>query len=200
VSFWETLAIGSAAGVLGGVTGALTTLLQARKSLEAQYDIDLRKSRIDTYRQLWSSLQPLAYYGGGPALHKAGLRDLSRAMQSWYYGRGGLFMSEQTRTAYFDLHALLEEGARTAAGDGRIDPRVVKAFRGQASKLRTAMASDVATRRPPRIRDRSRLWRRLRERRQRGWERRQRGWKSVVEDRAQWAKDEIAEALDAKSD
>jgi hypothetical protein len=188
VSFWETLAIGTAAGVLGGVTGALTTLLQARKSLEAQYDIDLRKSRIDTYRQLWSSLQPLAYYGPRPALHEVGLRDLSRAMQSWYFGRGGLFMSAQTRTAYFRLHALLEEGASTAAEDGRVDPRVAEAVKRQASKLRDAMASDVATRRPPRIRDRSRLWRRFRERRQRDA-------RSVVEERAEWARNEIAEAL-----
>jgi hypothetical protein len=135
--------------VLGGATGALTTLLQARKSLEAQYGIDLRKSRIDTYRQLWSSLQPLAYYGPRSALREVGLRDLSRAMQSWYFGRGGLFMSAQTRTAYFRLHALLEEGASTAADDGRIDARVAEAVKSQASKLRDAMANDVATRRPP---------------------------------------------------
>jgi hypothetical protein len=191
VSFWETLAIGSTAGVLGGATGALTTLLQARKSLEAQYDIDLRKSRIDTYRQLWSSLQPLAYYGPRSALREVGLRDLSRAMQSWYFGRGGLFMSAQTRTAYFRLHALLEEGASTAADDGRIDARVAEAVKSQASKLRDAMANDVATRRPPRIRDRSRLWRRFREQRQRRA-------KSVVAERTQWAKNEIAEALDAE--
>jgi hypothetical protein len=191
VSFWETLAIGSTAGVLGGATGALTTLLQARKSLEAQYDIDLRKSRIDTYRQLWSSLQPLAYYGPRSALREVGFRDLSRAMQSWYFGRGGLFMSAQTRTAYFRLHALLEEGASTAADDGRIDARVAEAVKSQASKLRDAMANDVATRRPPRIRDRSRLWRRFREQRQRRA-------KSVVAERTQWAKNEIAEALDAE--
>lgn len=193
MSFWETLAIGSAAGVLGGVTGALTTLLQARKSLEAQYDIDLRKSRIDTYRELWSSLQPLAYWGPRSPLHEVGLRDLSRAMQSWYFGRGGLFMSAQTRTAYFRLHALLEESAKHGSDDGRIDARVAEAVKGQASKLRDAMTSDVATRRPPRIRDRSRLWRRFRERRQRGT-------KSVVAERTQWAKNEIAEALDAKAD
>ena len=189
MSFWETLAIGTAAGVLGGVTGALTTLLQARKALEAQYDIDLRKSRIDTYRELWSALQPLAYYGPRPALHEVGLRDLSRAMQSWYFRRGGLFMSGQTRTAYFRLHALLEEAASTAA-HGRIDTRVAEAVKGQASRLRDAMADDVATRRPPRIRDRSGLWRRFRERRQRPA-------RSVVEERADRAKKEIGDALAA---
>jgi hypothetical protein len=88
---------------LGLVTGGLLALLASRQRLEVEYDIELRKHRIEAYQALWKILQPLAYYSPPSAVTYAMARELSQGLRSWYFEVGGLFLSEQSREAYFDL-------------------------------------------------------------------------------------------------
>jgi hypothetical protein len=104
------------AGV-GALAGVLTTSWKSRKDLELEYDIDLRKRRIDAYAQLWKLLEPLAdYFEPGPVTHGAA-RNLGAALRGWYFRVGGLVLSSSTRPVYFNLQQALEGATGGAAED-----------------------------------------------------------------------------------
>jgi hypothetical protein len=160
---------------LGLGTGALLAILGSRQRLEVEYDIELRKHRIEAYQALWKILQPLAYYSPPEAVTFAVARALSQALRSWYFEVGGLFLSEQTREAYFDLQKGLGGVIKEPVEHDHlpVGKRLFERLRGSASTLRTASTQDVATR--VRSRHAAPLSQRLRRRRalkvtvRRGW-------------------------------
>ena len=126
-------------------------VLGSRQRLEVEYDIELRKHRIEAYQALWKILEPLAYYSPPSAVTYAVARDLSQALRSWYFEVGGLFLSEGSREAYFDLQKGLG-GVIKEPLDARyrpLGPRRFDRLRSLASTLRTASTQDVATRVKP---------------------------------------------------
>jgi hypothetical protein len=141
-------------GVMGLVGGVVLSLLASRKRLEVEYDIELRKQRIEAYRALWKILEPLAYFSPASAVTYAAARDLSKALRSWYFEVGGLFLSEATRNAYFDLQKGLGNVAKQPPEDDSlpVGPQRFERLRGIASTLRTMTTEDVATRVTPRLR------------------------------------------------
>jgi hypothetical protein len=139
------------AGV-GALAGVLTTSWKSRKDLELQYDIDLRKRRIDAYAELWNLLEPLAdYFEPGPVTHGAA-RNLGAALRAWYFRVGGLVLSSGTRPVYFNLQQALEGATGAAAEDFQtLDERPLEILQALASRLRTSSTRDVATRVGPRL-------------------------------------------------
>lgn len=154
---------------LGLGTGAVLAILGSRKRLEVEYDIELRGHRIEAYQALWKILEPLAYYSPPEAVTYAVARELSQALRTWYFEVGGLFLSEETRGAYFNVQKGLGgvikepvENDHLPVGDKRFER-----LRGAASTLRTASTHDVATRvksrhPKPRLRRLLRRWLRRR--------------------------------------
>jgi hypothetical protein len=136
---------------LGLITGALLALLASRQRLEVEYDIALRKHRIEAYQALWKILEPLAYYSPPSAVTYAVARDLSQALRSWYFEVGGLFLSEGSREAYFDLQKGLGGVIKEPLEDAHVPlgPQRFERLRAVASRLRTASTRDVATRVKP---------------------------------------------------
>jgi hypothetical protein len=137
--------------LVGAAAGAFATAYKSRKELESLYDIELRRRRIDTYSELWKLLEPLAYWSPARPLTYGGIGQLSRALRSWYFGSGGLFLSHKTRAPYFNLQeslTRLSEGRPTDDSTVLDDDshEVVKAL---GSRLRTATTEDVATRVEP---------------------------------------------------
>jgi hypothetical protein len=148
MSEFATTVVGAGLGLL---TGVVLALLGSRQRLEVEYDIELRKHRIEAYQALWKILEPLAYYSPPSAVTYAVARDLSQALRSWYFEVGGLFLSEGSREAYFDLQKGLG-GVIKEPLDGRyrpLGPRRFDRLRSLASTLRTASTQDVATRVKP---------------------------------------------------
>jgi hypothetical protein len=148
MSEFVTTVLGAGLGLL---TGVVLALLGSRQRLEVEYDIDLRKHRIEAYQALWKILEPLAYYSPPSAVTYAVARDLSQALRSWYFEVGGLFLSEGSRDAYFDLQKGLG-GVIKEPLDARyrpLGPRRFDRLRSLASTLRTASTQDVATRVKP---------------------------------------------------
>jgi hypothetical protein len=91
-------------GFLFGIVSAYVGLYwKVRKELEAQYDKDLRAERQKVYGPLWRLLQPLARYSPPGPLTASVLKQLSIDLRIWYFEVGGLFMSKNTRDAYFAL-------------------------------------------------------------------------------------------------
>ena len=179
----EIIAIVVAAAI-GALAGILTTSWKTRKDLESQYDIDLRKQRIDAYRVLWKDLEPLAYYSPPSALTYGGLRELSENLRRWYFLDGGLFLSERTRPPYFHLQQALTRlpAAPEREAHINVDDESVAIVKALASRLRTSTTEDVATR------VRSRLG-------PSGLVRRWRGWRKPVrlsvDRRWEWAREGV---------
>jgi hypothetical protein len=132
--------------LLGVIAGVIGTAYKSRKALESEYDIDLRKARVDVYKKLWAELEVLALYSPEPFSRHTAQR-LSVALRSWYFRHGGIFLSSRARNAYFDLQeALVQALERTD------DPAPLRELlRRRGSALRTAMTDDIATRVPPRL-------------------------------------------------
>jgi len=142
------LAIALLTAGLGLISGAVLALLGSRQRLEVEYDIALRTQRIEAYQALWKILEPLAYYAPSSAVTHALARELAEALRSWYFEVGGLFLSEASREAYFDLQKGLG-GVIQEPPDVDHLPLDVQRFdrlRAIASKLRTTLTQDVATR------------------------------------------------------
>jgi hypothetical protein len=148
MSEFVTTVLGAGLGLL---TGVVLALLGSRQRLEVEYDIELRKHRIEAYQALWKILEPMAYYSPPSAVTYAVASDLSQALRSWYFEVGGLFLSEGSREAYFDLQKGLG-GVIKEPLDARyrpLGPRRFERLRSLASTLRTASTQDVATRVKP---------------------------------------------------
>jgi hypothetical protein len=143
----ELVAIVLAASI-GAVSGILSASWKTRKDLEAQYDIDLRKRRIDAYRALWKELDVLADYSPPGPLTYEGLQTLSVALRKWYFERGGLFLSLGSRGPYFNLQQALTaiSGARDGGATNLVDDETATIVKTLGSRLRTSTTDDVATR------------------------------------------------------
>ncbi|HYN52787.1 MAG TPA: hypothetical protein VES62_17850 [Thermoleophilaceae bacterium] len=137
--------------VIGALAGAFAAAYKSRKELESLYDIELRRRRIDAYVQLWKLLEPLARWSPPRPLTYHSLAQLSRALRSWYFSSGGLFLSRTTRAPYFNLQEALTRLGERAPADKNAQPEVdtVKILRALASRLRTFSTEDVATRVDP---------------------------------------------------
>ena len=126
----------------------IVALIQARRNLETQYDIDLRKERIGAYQELWACFEPLAFYSPpGPVTFKT-VRDISTTMREWYFTKGGLFVSTEARDVYFRLQRELTKTAHSHGVDavGELDFDRREHIKALTSRLRTQMAEDVKTR------------------------------------------------------
>jgi hypothetical protein len=146
-------------GLLGIASGALVTYLGAilkfRKELEAAYDKDLRDKRIESYKELWEHLQLLARYDRPKPLNLQTLEELSVAMRQWYFEVGGLYLSEETRSNYFDLKQSLKDlldGPKYREGEA-LTEHDSKVLIGEASLLRARLTRDVGTRKSSPVAD-----------------------------------------------
>ncbi len=144
-------------GLVSFVSAAILTYLgtrtKIRLDLEAEYDKDLRKARIDPYSKLWSSLQPLAKYSRpGPVTLQA-LSDLSVEMRRWYFDVGGIYLSEKSRPAYFTLQETIRrkiiDPQFQSKKDLELDEKTFESVRIKGSELRAALAWDIGSRRTP---------------------------------------------------
>lgn len=142
-------AIVAVIGLVGSAAGAIWaayvgTRRRVLAELEAQFDADLRTERLKVYPALWSALEPLAKYAREPpGLPKqVELEHLAEALRRWYFQVGGLYLSVESREAYFALQD------RLAAVASDPDDDEFEAIRRLGSSVRTALTYDVGTRRP----------------------------------------------------
>src|SRR3954454_17088655 len=101
---WE--AIVAIIGLVGTATAATIaayagTKHRVRAELEGQYDVELRKSRLKVYPDLWCTLEPLAKYPREPLgfPKRQEINKLSVALRKWYFQTGGLYLSAESRQA-----------------------------------------------------------------------------------------------------
>jgi hypothetical protein len=126
---------------------------RVRAELEGEYDSALRTARLEVYRELWGELEPLAKYARDPPglPRRREIEDLSAALRRWYFQLGGIYLSAESRQAYFDLQEALTVVVTSERWEpdasGAVDDATFEALRHLGSWLRTTLTYDVGTRR-----------------------------------------------------
>jgi len=150
--FVTALLAGLGSAIISAFATYWTVSIRIRKELEAKYDIHLRTERVNVYKKLWNFLQPLAKYSRPAPFTRGSAGEMAEALRVWYFEVGGLFLSERTRDAYFEV----QESLKAIAEDESIkhtkelDELTFESLRVKGSTLRTCMARDVGTRRKAR--------------------------------------------------
>lgn len=118
------------------------------KDLQAEADNDLRKERLQAYEDLWKLLPVLARYDRPKPLNAATLQELTAAMRDWYFDKGGLFLTEESRPAYFKLKDAIAEALESLKDqpEKELDDAQVSSLAESASDLRTRLATELGTR------------------------------------------------------
>lgn len=143
--------------VAGGLVGMMATYVSAkqkfREDLQAKYDETLHNTRIKTYQQLWGRLDVLAKYARPEVVTPDRLRQLAAELRKWYFETGGLFLTDSSRDAYFALQdAIVAELKKKQPPDTKLDDTAAfETIRETGSDLRTALATDLRSRRQPRV-------------------------------------------------
>ena len=102
-------------------------------------DIDLRTRRIEVYGELLEKTGLLRCGRGTARSSTATCSSSPGIFRDWYFKRGGLFLSEGARDAYFDvqktINAILADGRSGPVGEADYS-----ALREKCSALRTELA------------------------------------------------------------
>jgi hypothetical protein len=140
--------ISLASALAGGIATYLVAVLKLRGELENKFNLDLRSRRIAVYMELWMALEDLAKYARPKQLTEVDLQDLGVSLRKWYFEKGGLFLSERARDAYFRLQDTIaaELASKSRQTGEPLDETTYVSLRRRGSDLRTALATDVGTR------------------------------------------------------
>ena len=138
-------AIGAA--LAGGVFTYMTNRNQLRIQARHDYDVALRDLRLPHYQELFhlTGAIPREWWPSS-ALAKRDVLALREQFHNWYFGgrAGGLFLSEDARTAYSALQSELQEAARHLASDEDLmSIEDIRKVRERGSALRHRLSSDL---------------------------------------------------------
>jgi hypothetical protein len=121
---------GWVSGVIGLVVGFITTtgaVLVARRNQLGALDQSVHDERLKTYPALVEATEPLAIYfppqGSVGPLSPSQCMGIGRAMSGWYFTKGGLLLSEESRPAYFLLARALTRASLADRISGPVFPR-----------------------------------------------------------------------------
>ena len=149
---FQSVLIGGAAGLVSAIITHFFTRAKIRLDLAASYDKDLQMSRLEAYKELWAILETLARYGRVEPVTPSALRKVSDKTRTWYFQKGGIYLTEQSRKPYFSWKAAMQP-LLDEAGDSDTpisEPRLKKIIE-LASTLRTALSDDIGTKHLSRI-------------------------------------------------
>ena len=151
-----SLLTGLVSGLISAVITFFVTRAKVRLDLTAEYDRKLRSERLDAYRDLFKRLKPLARYSPESPLTYQIIRSTSEDLRDWYFDIGGIYLSKESRTPYFDLKTMmqniidnekLQENPKAALPEEFVED--LKHLLEQGKLLREYLTKDIGTRRGP---------------------------------------------------
>ena len=152
-----SLITGLISGLVSAVITFFVTRAKVRLDLTAEYDRKLRSERLDAYRELFKRLKPLARYSPEKPLTYKIIKDTSEDLRDWYFDIGGIYLSKESRTPYFDLKGLMQ--AIIDNEKFKDDPKSDEVRRefeeligqvlAEGKSLREYLTNDIGTRRGP---------------------------------------------------
>ncbi len=75
------------------------------------------------------------------------LAQLSAALKTWYFEKGGIYLSRRSHKRYSAVQQALQVALTGANEDDRVSDEVYEAVRKKCSALRTEMTEDLLSRR-----------------------------------------------------
>jgi hypothetical protein len=144
---------GFVSGILSSVLTYFSTRSKIRLDLTVEYDKDLRKKRLELYKDLWPKTKPLAEFSAEAPLTFDIVKTVTYDMRDWYFAEGGIYLSRRSRRPYFNLKSLMEE----VLDDKLLQQDHAKPIDGPRLKkilvavrdLRTSLSDDIRTRNAP---------------------------------------------------
>lgn len=151
-----SLLTGLISGLISAVITFFVTRAKVRLDLTAEYDRKLRSERLDAYRDLFKRLKPLARYSPESPLTYQIIRNTSEELRDWYFDVGGIYLSKESRTPYFDLKKLMQEiidnenlQETPKAALPKELAKDLEALLEKGKLLREYLTNDIGTRRGP---------------------------------------------------
>lgn len=150
LSLITPLITGLIAGVISAISAYLIIRTRVRLDLIAEYDKELHTKRLEAYKELWKLLEPLAPYSPPAPVTYEVIRDMSQKMREWYFQRGGIFLSGESREPYFALKKSMRDviNSKLLLENKRVEIDVKSLFnlQKQGHDLRGKLAEDIGTR------------------------------------------------------
>jgi hypothetical protein len=146
---FQSVLIGGISGAVSAVITYLSTRSKIRLELSAEYDKELRTSRLDAYKKLWEILEPLARYGSTEPLSYEVLQLLSAQTRSWYFKSGGIYLTRASRRPYFEwkkvMQPVLDDVQHRNNPKAGLPAAITSPILSAASLLRTSLSDDIRT-------------------------------------------------------
>jgi hypothetical protein len=139
-----------------GIIGSYFAARQKfRDDLQAKYDESLRNDRLAAYKELWALTKTLPLYARTEPVTGNTLWEMAIALRNWYFDKGGIFLTDNSRDAYFDLQKKIKSVVEDPQADltRELDGPTFKAVRELSSNLRTNLSSDLRSRKQPEFGD-----------------------------------------------
>jgi hypothetical protein len=148
--------------LVGAVTSYVGAVIKTYFDMNTKIDEQLRDRRLDPYKEIWRKTAILPRWPRATGVTYVQLHTFSGDLRDWYFGQGGIYMSAETRDAYFALQAAVTQvtmvpEAQPPPTDQPVpEPRVregvissaeYELIRGKCSALRTELTSDIQSRR-----------------------------------------------------
>jgi hypothetical protein len=116
-------------------------------AVTAEVDLDLRKQRLEHYKELWALTKILPRYPRDENVTYENLGEFFEKLRSWYYEKGGMFLSRGAHDqAYTPLQETLSKILQQCSS-GRLSNEHYDEIRRKCSYLRLALADDIKSRR-----------------------------------------------------
>lgn len=133
--------------VLALLTAGILALVNGWISARAGIDENLRSQRLELYPALWGATAAVSRWPRAN-ISRDGLEELHSSLRSWYYAKGGLFLSDSARARYGDVQQLIATVlSHNGAATDMLVPSRYTDLMDTASALRTALTEDLDTRR-----------------------------------------------------
>jgi hypothetical protein len=138
--------IGLITGVAGLVSGFVSAAANTWLANRSKVSEELREQRLKAYPSVWEQTATFARWPRNDVMF-GDLAAFERDLRSWYYGVGGLYMSENARRRYGHVQELVgtyregREPRRAVAPDAYAD------LMEACSAFRTALTEDLESRR-----------------------------------------------------
>jgi hypothetical protein len=107
----------------------------------------LRANRETVYKTLWKKLELLPQWPRNANLTYRDLDALSAEMRNWYFGEGGIYLSEKARNAYGIVQKALVESLVAADPASKVGDIQYEAIRVHCSALRSELTEGLYSRR-----------------------------------------------------
>ena len=145
---FETILIPSITGLASGIVSAVLTYFGTRSKirldLSAEYDKELRASRLEVYKELWKLLKPLARYSRESPLTYSVVKKTSEDMRDWYFDRGGIYLSRASRDPYFEMkkamQVIIDDTTLAERSDEPLSGREIAVVLKKGTALRKSLA------------------------------------------------------------